>query len=83
MGSDAPNPELEQAIIEWRTRHRLQADDPILLVVELLDRYTRHHLSPAGTSGGAESRRGVDGWAAAVAVVLAAIGGFILGRVWT
>ena len=83
MGSDAPNPELEQAIIEWRTRHRLQADDPILFVAELLDLYTRHHRIPAGTSVGAEFRSGVDGWAAAVAVVLAAIGGFLLGRVWT
>ena len=83
MGSDVPNPELEQAITEWRTRHRLQADDPILFVAELLDLYTRHHRIPAGTSVGAEFRSGVDGWAAAVAVVLAAIGGFLLGRVWT
>lgn len=82
MGSDASDPERERAVAEWRMRHRLAADDPIVLVTELLDLYARYHGGSLPTNSGDAHSGHVAGWAAVVAVVLAAVGGFILGRVW-
>ena len=82
MGSDASDSERERAVAEWRMRHGLDAEDPILWVAELLEIYVRHRAIPRVATSGQEPSVPVAGWAAVLAVVLAALGGFILGRFW-
>ncbi len=86
-----------QAAVEaWRKKHQLPADDPLVALVELLrlNPPPRPEATPSVVSVNPPDREapqptahsrvpdGVNAWIAVMAVLAAAVGGFLLGRGW-
>lgn len=112
MSDQSLEGELRAAVDAWRQRHGLREDDPVFLLVELLQLHQHHWearrqqrdeqagsarmvaSAGQGDSVSAPSEPpvvpasaslpspGVRPWVAALAVLLAALGGFFLGRAW-
>ena len=104
--------ELRVAVDAWRQRHGLPEDDPVILLVELLQLHQRHWdarqrqradadspspiagaagqgslpavpVRPLAASVPASSNRLADTpWLGGLAILIAALGGYVLGRVW-
>lgn len=80
-------PRLQKAIDDWRRRHNLAPEDPILLVGELLQLYIDQLPVPPRGGSGTNNRRPEGGretfgtwWLASLALLIAALGGYLLGR---
>ena len=84
-----------QAAVEaWRKKHQLPTDDPLVALVELLrlNPPPRPEATPSGSSANPTDREplqlaahsrvpdGVNAWIAVMAILAAAMGGFLLGR---
>lgn len=116
MPDGSPEADLRVAIDDWKMRHHLADDDPVLLVAELFALHLKHGPKPAAglpaQSGGtdrtgnlpapaattvmhtdsvpgltaapADAARhgGIGRRAAALALLLAAAGGYLFGKAW-
>jgi len=69
-------PPFTEDIQAWRQRHAIAEDDPLVALVELLEIHLEHHLT------GRPLRRSeaIPWWVLATSILLAATGGFFLGR---
>ncbi len=82
--------EIDAAVAAWRAKHQLRADDPVLLVTGVFHIYQHHslRLQPWGISssspgvGAKTAPDGISRSAAAIGLLLAALGGFAVGRGW-
>lgn len=82
MRAETKEAKLEASLAEWRARHKIGSDDPILLVIELFQIHARLGAPILGDRSHSRDATGVSGWVAGVAVILATVGGILVGRVW-
>ena len=90
MRAEPMDAEIEAAVEAWRAKHQLRADDPVLLVTEVFHIYQRHsgQLQPGGVLGSTPASAakptpdGISRSVAAAALLLAALGGFAVGKGW-